>query len=100
MSTDTPAGAKRRVRRAVRRAREQKGLTQGQVADEMDWSLSKVMRIENGEVNLSTGDLKMLLPFLGISDPVEVDRLLADAKLAGQQRWTIDPEYREHLSPA
>jgi transcriptional regulator with XRE-family HTH domain len=97
--TDTPAGARRRVRFAVRHAREERGLTQGQVADEMDWSLSKVMRIESGEVNISTGDLKMLLPFLGISDPADVERLLADAKTARKQRWTVDAKYREHLSP-
>jgi transcriptional regulator with XRE-family HTH domain len=88
------------VRFALRNAREQKGLTQGQVANEMDWSLSKVMRIESGEVSISTGDLRMLLPYLGIKDPDEVNQLLADAKASRRQRWVVEPDYREHLSPA
>ncbi|GGM24848.1 helix-turn-helix domain-containing protein [Dactylosporangium sucinum] len=50
---DTPAVARRRVRLAIRDARNAKGYTQGQVADAMDWSLSKVMRIESGEVTIS-----------------------------------------------
>jgi transcriptional regulator with XRE-family HTH domain len=99
-TTDVPAVARRRVRLALRNAREQKGLTQGQVANEMDWSLSKVMRIENGEVSISTGDLRMLLPYLGITGGPEVDQLLADAKASRRQRWVVEQEYREHLSSA
>jgi transcriptional regulator with XRE-family HTH domain len=70
MSTaDTPAVARRRVRLALRAAREAKGLTQGQVADEMEWSLSKVMRIEKGDVNISPADLRVLLGYFDLTDP-------------------------------
>src|SRR2546430_9024966 len=73
---DTPAVARRRVRLALRRAREDKRLTQTQVAEAMEWSLSKVMRIESGEVSVSPTDLRALLPLLGVTDgpAMEQDR--------------------------
>ena len=60
-SPESPAGARRRVRLAVREAREARGLTQGQVAEAMEWSQSKVIRIESGEVTISPNDLRPLL---------------------------------------
>ncbi len=66
----------------------------------MEWSLSKVMRIEKGDVNVSPNDLKVLLEFLDVGDPNKVRQLLDDARLSRQERWTIDPADREHLTPA
>lgn len=97
---DTPAVARRRVRLALRRAREDKRLTQTQVAEAMEWSLSKVMRIESGEVSVSPTDLRALLPLLGVTDGPEMEQLFTDARVARRQRWTVKPEYREHLTPA
>jgi transcriptional regulator with XRE-family HTH domain len=102
MSTPTgesPAVARRRVRRALRQAREAKGLTQQQVADEMEWSLSKVTRIESGEVSVSATDLRVLLPFLEITDRETVAQLMEEARISRRQRWfTADRRYRDHLS--
>jgi transcriptional regulator with XRE-family HTH domain len=98
---DSPTVARRRVRLAVREAREAAGLTQLQVAEEMEWSLSKVIRIENGEVSITPNDLRPLLAFLGIKDRAQVGALLADAKIARtrqRQAWYQAPEYREHLT--
>jgi transcriptional regulator with XRE-family HTH domain len=97
---ELPAVARRRVRLALRSARESKQMTQTDIAKAMDWSLSKVMRIEKGEVNVSPSDLKLLLQHLDVKDPVQVGQLLDDAKLSRQQRWSIDPADREHLTPA
>lgn len=99
-STESPAVARRRVRLAIRAAREAKGLTQTDVANAMEWSLSKVMRIEKGEVNVGQSDLKLLLALLGIGDEAGAQRLLADARLARQERWTVDPHDRQLLTPA
>jgi len=66
----------------------------------MEWSLSKVMRIEKGDVNISVSDLRMLLAYLEITDPVEVKRLLDDARTARSERWSADSAYREYLPPA
>jgi transcriptional regulator with XRE-family HTH domain len=97
---DLPAVARRRVRLALRAAREAKQFTQTEIARAMDWSLSKVMRIEKGEVNVSSSDLKLLLEHLEVRDPEQVHQLLEDARLSRQQRWSIDPTDREHLTPA
>ncbi len=97
---DSPAVARRRVRLALRSAREEKQLTQTQIAQAMDWSLSKVMRIEKGEVNVSPGDLRVLLEHLDVRDPDKVRQLVDDARLSRQERWTIEAADREHLTPA
>jgi transcriptional regulator with XRE-family HTH domain len=100
VTDDPPAVARRRVRLALRRAREGKRLTQTQVAEAMEWSLSKVMRIESGEVSVSPTDLRALLPLLGVTDGSAMEQLFNDARVARRQRWSINPEYREHLTPA
>jgi transcriptional regulator with XRE-family HTH domain len=100
---DSPTVARRRVRLAIREARDAAGLTQGQVAEAMEWSHSKVIRIENGEVSISPNDLRPLLTFLGIQDKTAVAALLADARIARtrqRQAWYQAPKFREHLSPA
>jgi transcriptional regulator with XRE-family HTH domain len=98
---DLPAVARRRVRLALRDAREKNDLTQGQVAEAMEWSLSKVMRIESGEVTISPNDLRPLLSYLGVADQSQVDALLRDAKASRRrQMWWDDTQFREHLTPA
>jgi len=79
---DSPTIARRRVRLALRAARETAGLTQADVAEEMAWSLTKVARIEKGEVSISISDLRAALQLLGVRDKTRVSSLLADARIA------------------
>jgi transcriptional regulator with XRE-family HTH domain len=100
---DSPTVARRRVRLAIREAREAHNLTQQQVAEQMEWSLSKVIRIESGEVSISVNDLRPLLAFIGIKDRAEANSLIADARIARtrqRQAWYQRPEFREHMSAA
>jgi transcriptional regulator with XRE-family HTH domain len=97
---DTPAVARRRVRLALRGAREAKGLTQGQIAEAMEWSLSKVMRIEKGDVNIAPADLRVLLSYLDVTDPAKVRTLMDDARTARSERWSAGSQYKEYLTPA
>jgi transcriptional regulator with XRE-family HTH domain len=97
---ESPAVARRRVRLALRGAREEKGLTQGQVAKALDWSLSKVQRIESGEVSVSTTDLRALLAYFEITDSDMITQLMDDSRTSRRQRWYTDPKFREHLTPA
>jgi transcriptional regulator with XRE-family HTH domain len=100
---DSPTVARRRVRLAIREARDAAGLTQSQVAEAMEWSHSKVIRIENGEVSISPNDLRPLLGYLGIQDKTVVAALVADARIARtrqRQAWYQAPQFREHLTPA
>src|ERR1041384_6155247 len=97
---ESPAVARRRVRLALRRARDAAHLTQGQVAERMDWSLSKVMRIESGDVGISSTDLRALLALYAVTDQATVDQLLEDARTPRKQRGGADARYRNSLPAA
>ena len=57
----SPLVQRRRLRSELKKARQESGLTQDQVAGEMYWSLSKIIRIESGSTGISANDLKALL---------------------------------------
>jgi transcriptional regulator with XRE-family HTH domain len=75
-ANEDPAVLRRRLQRELRRFRGDAKMTQAAVASAMDWSPSKVIRIETGAVAVATNDLKVLLGHYGIHDPVVVERLL------------------------
>src|SRR5215469_15967451 len=83
----SPAVHRRRLRAELRATRKEAGLTQEQVAAAMDWSLSKVIRIEGGTVGISTNDLKVLLAYYRVIDADEVERLVALARGARERSW-------------
>jgi transcriptional regulator with XRE-family HTH domain len=90
---------RRRLRSELRRVRETASLTQDQVATAMDWSLSKVIRIENGAVGISTNDLKALLDLYGVTEPTRVDDLVGLAQSARQRARVWWSGYRAAISP-
>lgn len=83
----SPAVQRRRLRGELRRIRHETGETQEQVAAAMDWSLSKLIRIENGSVGISTNDLKVLLGHYGIVADDRVEELVALARAARERSW-------------
>jgi transcriptional regulator with XRE-family HTH domain len=89
----SPVVPRRRLRIELKRARLDAGETQGEVAAAMDWSLSKVIRIEAGTVSISTNDLKALLRYYKIVDPARTDELINLGKAARDRTWWSD--YRE-----
>lgn len=93
----TPVVQRRRLRVELRRARLDAGLTQGEVADAMEWSLSKLIRIEAGSVNISTNDLRMLLHKYQIEDADRTSDLVALARAARERSWWSG--YRDIISP-
>jgi len=92
----SPLVQRRRLRTELRRARGDAGLTQEQVAQAMDWSLSKIIRIEMGAVGVSTNDLRALLQLYGIHDAQRVDELIEFAKVSRQPSWWS--RYRSDVS--
>jgi transcriptional regulator with XRE-family HTH domain len=82
-----PVVQRRRLRSELRRTRREAGLTQEQVAAAMDWSLSKVIRIENGSVGISTNDLRAVLALFGITDVERVSGLVDLARSAKERSW-------------
>ncbi len=83
----SPLVQRRRLRAELKKARQVSGLTQEQVAGEMDWSLSKIIRIESASSGISANDLKALLQLYGLKDPGQVDSLLALARTARERSW-------------
>jgi hypothetical protein len=53
----------------------------------MDWSLSKLIRIENGTNNISTNDLKALAQYYEIADEKQVADWLALARASRERTW-------------
>jgi len=84
---DDPNLYRRRLRDALRKAREAQQLTQKQAADELDWSMSKLVRIEAGTVNVSTTDLKALLQLYAVTDSAQVGNLLEIARNTRRLPW-------------
>jgi transcriptional regulator with XRE-family HTH domain len=83
----SPMVLRRRLRIQLLAAREEKGLTQRNVANDMDWSLSKMNRIETGKTGISTNDLRALLRLYDITDQERVDHTLSLAREARQDPW-------------
>jgi transcriptional regulator with XRE-family HTH domain len=83
----TPVVQQRRLRAELRRAREDAGQTQKQVADELGWSLSKVIRLETGATAVSTSDAMALFHYYKITDQDRVNDLLSVTKARPRSWW-------------
>lgn len=83
----SPLLQRRRLRNELRAARQDKGLTQEQVANAMEWSLSKMNRIEKAKTGISANDLKVLLPLYGITGKDRTEELLSLARASRQTPW-------------
>jgi transcriptional regulator with XRE-family HTH domain len=98
MATPRPGNAalqRLQLRTELRRARKQADLTQRQAAEDMEWSPSKLLRIESGEVGISVHDLRPLLTLYHVSDEEVIERLL---DLARGSRKMPFAEYRDLYS--
>jgi transcriptional regulator with XRE-family HTH domain len=91
-----PAITRRRLRVELRKLREQRSLPQAEVVRKLDWSSSKLIRIENGSVGVSVTDVRALLGLYKAGDEV-IDDLVNLARTARERRWWSS--YRDVLSP-
>jgi transcriptional regulator with XRE-family HTH domain len=83
------------LRSALRRARDAAGTTQEQVAAAMDWSLSKLIRIEAGSVSISTNDVKALLHHYRMTDSRQVAEFVELSRASRRRAWWSP--YRDSL---
>ena len=82
----SPTVHQRRLRVELRKSRNTAGLTQEQVAAALDWSLSKVIRIEAGAVRISITDLRALLQHYEVPGE-RVTELVELARAARSRAW-------------
>jgi transcriptional regulator with XRE-family HTH domain len=94
---ETSVVRQRRLRAELRRFREASGRTQKAVAEALGWSISKVIRIETGEVSISTSDVMALLHYYGVNDSrLENYFIETTRNRACEKSWWS--EYRSFLS--
>src|ERR1700733_8626614 len=82
-----PSVYRRRLRNILRRTREARGITQATAASAMEWSVSKLIRIETGTVTISVNDLRALLAHYKINDAERVNELIGMAKNSRKHSW-------------
>jgi transcriptional regulator with XRE-family HTH domain len=96
---ESPAVARRRLRLELRKLREGRGLTQGDVARGLRSSLSKVNRIELGDIGISYGDLQEILRLLDVTDKAVIDRLNQHWQSAKVRGWWDRAPFRGLVTP-
>ncbi len=76
-SRDAPAQSRcQQLSAELRNERTQAGRTQKEVAQEMDWSASKMRRIESGTVGIKTTDLRALLSYYNVVGEQRTEELV------------------------
>ncbi len=85
---ETPEVKRRRLKASLRREREAAGLSQKQVSEALDWSVSKIIRIEAGAVGLSATDLRALMDLYKIADDKQRAELTELARGSRKQSWS------------
>lgn len=99
-----PSLNRRRLRIELRRARDAQGLSQRDAADALEWSLSKLIRIEAGTVSVSVTDLRALLQQYEIADADLVSELEDAARGSKGASWwaeysdMLNPQFAQYLS--
>jgi transcriptional regulator with XRE-family HTH domain len=83
---DNASALRRQLLAELRRLRPDHVHTQRQIAEALDWSPSKVTRIESGAVSLSVTDLRALLGYYGVADAALVERLVDLARRSRRAR--------------
>lgn len=97
MADNDPNVQRRRLKTALREHREHARLTQRDAATALDWSQSKLIRIEAGTHGVSVTDLQAMLQLYGMTDQDTTDGLKELARASRGRPWWH--EYRDIVSP-
>ncbi|WP_435273466.1 helix-turn-helix domain-containing protein [Streptomyces parvulus] len=98
-----PSLNRRKLRLALRKARERSGLSQREAAERVEWSQSKLIRVETGTVSVSVSDLRALLALYGITEPDTVHELAEAARGSKGASWwssyhdVVSPQFAQYL---
>lgn len=89
-----PKIARANVAQRLKSSREEAKLGLAQVADAMDWSVSKLTRIEKGEVSIQPLEVRALLAHYGVTDETTIAELSRLARVSRTRQW-----YSRHRLP-
>jgi hypothetical protein len=76
----------------------EKGLSIDFITDELEWSVSKLTRIENGQVGISKVDLDALMRTYGVTDDEYIAGLQDLARASRQRTWWS--KYQRVIAPS
>ena len=91
----SPMVRRRQLMAELKRLRDAAGLTQEDVAGQLDWHSTKVMRIETGRTAPHPNDVRVMLGLYGVTSPEQVSALVKLAQDARQRGWWYS--YRDAL---
>jgi|HubBroStandDraft_6_1064221.scaffolds.fasta_scaffold235028_2 transcriptional regulator with XRE-family HTH domain len=94
MPAPNPVVDKHLLAKELRRLREERGMTQQEVADGLKWTREKVGRIETAATSVSTADLRRLLATYEIADEESIEEFERRAVAAQRPGWN---EYKGML---
>jgi transcriptional regulator with XRE-family HTH domain len=86
MPSYSPTLRGRRLGSALRRLREDAGLSSSDVAHRLGWSASKISRVEHASIVVRPGDVRELLAVYNVAGP-QAEALVALAREARQRGW-------------
>ncbi|MBL1084186.1 helix-turn-helix domain-containing protein [Streptomyces actinomycinicus] len=98
-----PSLNRRKLRLALRQARENARLSQREAAERVEWSQSKLIRVETGTVSVSVSDLRALLGLYEVTDPDRVHELEEAARGSKGPSWwskyheVVTPQFAQYL---
>ena len=82
-----PKVARANVAQRLRVLRDQAGLSVAAVADAMDWSVSKLTRIEKGEVSIQPLEVRVLLGHYDVTDENVIAEFSRLARTSRSRQW-------------
>jgi transcriptional regulator with XRE-family HTH domain len=103
-TSNDPAAPRRMLMAELRAARGDAGLTREHAANELAWSVSKLVRIETGDQGVSVTDLRAMLTLYNVADVGRIAELTQLARGTRLHTWwsgyrdTISRPFGQYLS--
>jgi len=82
-----PTVRRRQLGSELRRLRENAGRRIEDVATHLECSMSKISRVETGQAPIKARDVRDLLQWYGVTDPLRIETVMQIHKDAQQQGW-------------
>jgi transcriptional regulator with XRE-family HTH domain len=97
-----PIVARERLSLRLQQLRADSGLSTSDVATAMEWSPSKLSRIEKSDVTVQPLEVRALLAFYGVHDGSEVESLVDLARTSRTRQWysrhKLNGDYQKYVA--
>jgi transcriptional regulator with XRE-family HTH domain len=86
-TADDAMVARRALKQQLREARNAANLTRDEAVKALDWSLSKLVRMETGDQGVSVTDLRAMMQLYGVTDKARIQELTKLARSSRGRAW-------------